>query len=624
MGSPARPPQKNRPMQGIPAVFQDVMLHPHAHQANQPGTSLPVIVFIAGWWLLDALMVMATSDADLAAALLPEGWPAVKRALVAVLVGWLGSNLLRNLHGPARDAADPAAWPDVPEFQDASCALQDREEYFRAVVDNSLDLVTIIDQQGTILFCSPSSMRVLGFDRRELLGKCIFDLVYPEDEEAARLVVATGFDNPGSRNSLTLRFMNRDREILQIESIGQSFINSSGVRQAVINSRDITERQRTSDQLQHAQKLQSLGQLTGGIAHDFNNLLTVIVGNLQLIEHACAGTEQASQAQGALQAAFRGAELTRRMLSYARRQPLDPCSVDVRGLLGNMDTFLRRSLGSLMQIRITCDEDAWLAHVDPTQLESVILNLAINARDASDSQGKIDIRVENCQVTRGMLPDDCSARPGDFLHITIADDGAGMEADTLRRAIEPFFTTKPEGLGSGLGLSMVYGFMQQSGGFLRVDSLADVGTTVHLFIPRAYGPPCTADGRYDEAIPRGCETVLVVDDTDDVVRAAASMLESLGYEVITAGSGGEALRILEGTSVHLLFTDVRMPGMSGVDLARQVQRLYPATQTVVTSGFSDEWNPQSPGAASQFPFLPKPYTQQALAACVRKTLDRQP
>jgi PAS domain S-box-containing protein len=378
-------------------------------------------------------------------------------------------------------------------------------------------------------------------------------------------------------------------------------------------------RHHAQEQLAHAQRLEAVGQLTGGIAHDFNNLLTVISGNLQLLEAELAGDADASDTIArALRAVGRGAELTRKLLAFARRQRLSPRAVDPQRLLADLGAMLERTLGEPIRLHVACADDVPPAYADPAQLEAALINLALNARDAMPRGGRLEIGAN----ARTIAQDDAGdVPPGRYVAFTVVDTGLGMAPDVLARAFEPFFTTKETGKGSGLGLPMVWGFVRQSGGKLAVDSRLGYGTRIDLMLPVAPDAASTATATTSNAQLRGDETVLVVEDEPEVRAIATKFLASLGYRVHAARDADEALHLLRATpDVRLLFSDVMLgAGATGVELAQAALAEHPALAVLLTSG--DE-RASADDAAGAFALLRKPYRIEELARAVREALER--
>jgi signal transduction histidine kinase/CheY-like chemotaxis protein len=369
-------------------------------------------------------------------------------------------------------------------------------------------------------------------------------------------------------------------------------------------------------QLHEAQKLETLGQLTGGVAHDFNNLLTPIIGSLDLLRRRIPPDDKAHrQIDLALQAASRAATLVQRLLAFARRQDLQPRSVDIGALLRGMQELIQRSVGPMVELELDCPAELPPAKIDPNQLELAVLNLALNARDAMAGGGRLRISLRAETIgNAGLLA------PGRYLCLAIGDTGVGMDAATLAHAVEPFFSTKGVGRGTGLGLSMVHGLAAQLGGVLHLASEPGKGTTAEIWLPVAVEPAQTENGEpRGMAAPPRPATILLVDDEDIVRRATADMLTDIGYGVVEAESGAEALRLLrEGSGFDLLVSDYLMPGMNGVELIHQASTLAPSLPGLLISGYSTI----AEGPGSELPRLVKPFRQVDLAQTVAQLLTR--
>ena len=385
------------------------------------------------------------------------------------------------------------------------------------------------------------------------------------------------------------------------------------------------ERQRAAiddlnQKLTQSQKMEAMGQLTGGVAHDFNNLLTVILGNAEhLAEKLAAHQELHKFAEGIMTAAERGAELTKSLLAFARKQPLMPKDIDISQQILGMEQLLRRTLGEHIECKFLLDRDLWLARVDPGQLASALLNLVLNARDAMPEGGNLTVEVRNASLDKAYAELNEEVRPGDYIMVAVTDTGSGMSPEVASRAFEPFFTTKEVGKGTGLGLSMVYGFAQQSGGSMKISSEPGHGTVVKLFFPRIGEPYVNDAPSVDQNVTlAGSETVLVVEDNDMVRSYVEKELKELGYRVIVTRNGPEALEVLRRSGeIHLLFTDVVMPDMFGPELAKQASRLRPELKVLFTSGYTE--HPVKP-LEGETRILKKPYRRRDLALMLRSVL----
>jgi PAS domain S-box-containing protein len=384
---------------------------------------------------------------------------------------------------------------------------------------------------------------------------------------------------------------------------------------------EIAERRATEAALIQAQRFEAVGQLTGGVAHDFNNLLTAVVGNLQLLRPRQTDPRTLRQVDAALQAAQRGGELTRQLLAYARKQRLEPRPVDANAIVSGMEQLMRRSLGRLVCIETRMEPQPWPALSDPAQLESVLLNLAINARDAMPGGGHLRITTRNVVAGDETLPPELPR--GDYVLLSVVDEGSGMPPEVAAKAFEPFFTTKEIGKGSGLGLAQVQGVVRQFGGTVRLRSAVGAGTTVEVFLPRAKEPVRQVeeeDGTTVQAPVAGTR-VLVVDDEEDVRAVAVTFLQEAGYAVREAASGLDALRELEDGPVELMLVDYAMAGMSGTEFVRLARLRWPDLPAVYITGNADPLG--TGGANPEDRVLAKPYSQDMLLAAVRETLERR-
>ena len=382
------------------------------------------------------------------------------------------------------------------------------------------------------------------------------------------------------------------------------------------------------EKLTRTKRLMAVGELTGGIAHDFNNLLTVILGSAEILgTRLPEGSEDADLARMIRQAAEQGAALTHRLLAFARRQPLSPRRVDVDDMIRSMISLLHRTLGDAIEIELVSAPGLWPVTIDPVQLESAVLNLAINARDAMPDGGRLTIELSNAQLAEPYADWTEDVTPGAYVLVAVSDNGKGMAPEVVQRAFEPFFTTKEPGQGSGLGLSMVYGFVRQSRGYVRLYSEPGHGTTVKLYLPRADQQPDSPEPPAEDPVradhPAAAQRVLVVEDDDLVRDHATRLLENMGLHVTTAPNAPAALALVrDGLEFDLLFTDLVMPGgMNGHDLARAVRAIHPGVAVLFTSGYADVAVIRASQIAADMLFLSKPYRRKDLARKVREALE---
>jgi PAS domain S-box-containing protein len=390
---------------------------------------------------------------------------------------------------------------------------------------------------------------------------------------------------------------------------------------------DVTERRRLEQQLVQAQKMDAIGKLTGGIAHDFNNMLTVVIGSLDRLRRMPKNDAAAQKRiEMALEGATRCSDLTRQLLAFARRQPLEPRAVDLNSLVLGVADMVRRVLGESIELDIETGVGLWKALTDPTQIESALLNLVVNGRDAMPDGGRLSVATRNVTIGERDAAAADGLAPGEYVMLSVADTGAGIPPEFRDRVFEPFFTTKPAGQGTGLGLSIIYGFVKQSGGHIRLDSEVDRGTTFSIYLPRAQGAEAEPRVRLGDegGVPRAREgeIIMAVEDDDSVRQIAVDALTELGYSVIEAPNGPAALELLSRSNrVDLLFTDFAMPGgLNGRDLAAAAQSRRPEIKVLLTSAYTDRLFTD---AATKLPmrFLTKPYRERELAQAVRGVLD---
>jgi PAS domain S-box-containing protein len=478
--------------------------------------------------------------------------------------------------------------------------------------------------RGTIRFANRAFAAMRQMTVAEVRGTPIADLCPPEERERlARLIAAA--DRTG-HVGFESRHLRKDGTTFPVQMDMTSVRGPDGtVAYRIASVLDITERKKTEDALRQAQKMEAVGNVAGGMAHDFNNLLGIIIANLDFAAPLVAQNREAKEMiDVALDASLRGAELTRRLLAFARCQPLRPVRVQPNELVSGMARLLGRVLGANIEVALDLAPDLWPVVVDPAQLEASIANLATNSRDAMPKGGKLTIVTANRTLDADDAMPDREVAPGDYVLIEVTDSGSGMTPEVMKKIFEPFFTTKEVGKGTGLGLSMVFGFAKQSGGHVSVYSEPGIGTTFRLYLPRAplEAAAAAAPAAIAPAESRG-ETVLVVEDNVGLRRVVMRQLAGLGYRVIEAESAQAALSVLEAGPVQLLFSDVVMPGdMDGFELARRTLQRWPATKVLLTSGFpGGKVNSDFGPLAASIRLLDKPYRKEDLARAVRDVLD---
>jgi len=512
--------------------------------------------------------------------------------------------------------------------------LRRSSAFLNLIIDNIPAMVAVKDAEDLrFVFGNRAGDDITGYPASEVLGRSDFDLFPPEQAEAFvafdREVLAGGKPQVMPEEEIDTRY--RGRRVLR--TIKMPVLDASGQPQYLIAmSEDITERKQaeaalheSEAQLRQALKMEAIGNLTGGLAHDFNNLLSIIIGNLDLLRERLAGDGESDDLAGqALSAALRGADLTRRLLAFARRQPLQPRMIDVNKLVSDITMLLSRTLGGNIDIQHRLGDAVWPVVADPAQLESSIINIVTNARDAMPGGGSLMVATSNRQLDEDYAALHAELAAGEYSLIEISDTGTGMPPETMSRIFEPFFTTKSEGRGTGLGLSMVFGFMKQSGGHINVYSEVGVGTTFRLYLPRAMTAADAPERQPRPVAPRsGGETILAVEDNPGLRDLVVRQITQLGYRCLEASDGATALKILETQHVDLVFTDVSMPGgISGYDLGREAQLRWPRMRVLLTSGFpEDRLNGGAP-PPGDIRLLSKPYRKDDLARTLREALDQ--
>lgn len=503
------------------------------------------------------------------------------------------------------------------------------DERFQLIAKATNDVVWDWDIPNGTLWWNDGIRTLFGYEPESIEPRINFwtDHIHPDD--LARITSSVHAALAGTASTWTgeYRFMHADGRALTVIDRGFLIRDGNGRTVRMIGSMlDISERLLLDAQLRQSQKLEAVGYLTGGVAHDFNNLLTVILGNAMLLQEQLAGNERLQSLATMIEsAAQRGAELTQRMLAFSRRQALDPQVIDVNALVGGMEAMFRRTLPEDIELQLRCDPDTWATEVDPGQLEVALLNLVVNARDAMPGGGHLVISIGNAHLdadaTRGLA----GVAPGDYVRLTVTDTGSGIAPELLHRVFDPFFTTKEVGKGSGLGLSMVYGFVKQSNGHIHLGSEPGRGTTVTLYLPRSAATPAALESPRSgdwPGMPRGTEHLLVVEDNELVRLHVVEQLRGLGYRVTHANCGEQALeKLQEIGEVALLFTDVVMPGMSGRELAEQVAKLRPGVKIIFTSGYTQDTMVHNGRLEAGVHLLSKPYRPQQLARRIREVLD---
>ena len=510
---------------------------------------------------------------------------------------------------------------DLTESRRAQAALTQEIEERERIFQTSQDLILVTDTKGTFVQVSPSSVTILGIKPEEMIGHSAMEFIHPEDLESTREEMRSARRGHLMRNFET-RYMHRDGHAVSLFWMGAW---SEPVRRHFFVGRDLTEKQAAEAQFRQAQKMDAIGQLTGGVAHDFNNILTVITGTIGILADAVTDDPQLSAIAKMIDdAAERGASLTKHLLAFARKQPLQPREIDVNTLTLETIKLLRPTLGEQIQINPQLAEDAWPALVDPNQLTTAILNLSLNARDAMPGGGKLVVETSNVHLDESYTAMNSDVAAGNYVMVAVSDTGTGISPANLERVFDPFFTTKEVGKGTGLGLSMVFGFVKQSNGHIKIYSEVGHGTTVKIYLPRATGVSDTpVESLASRSIAGGHETVLVVEDDNLVRRYVVTQIQSLGYKTFEASRASEALDIIDGPShIDLLFTDVIMPGaMNGRQLVDAALARRPGLKTLFTSGYTENAIVHHGRLDTGVLLLAKPYRKSDLARMIRHALD---
>jgi two-component system cell cycle sensor histidine kinase/response regulator CckA len=514
-----------------------------------------------------------------------------------------------------QDAAEKRAEKAIRE-------LRASEERYRSLVDNLGDIVYATDAEGRFTYVSSAAAR-FGFAPEDVIGKAIFEFVHPED--AAILFASWADALSGKPVSFTARMIDGAGKVRFVRVTGRAILDDGVVVGSEGVMADLTHQHETEEQLRSVQKMEAIGRLAGGVAHDFNNLLLVIgaytdlaAEELPVDSAALVDLDEVRKATG------RATALTRQLLAFSRKQVLRPEVLDVNALLAGLQKVLARLLGEDVELLFSPAPRLGATKADVGQIEQVLLNLAINARDAMPSGGRLRIETRNAEIDAQLASRHVGLEPGSYVQIAVEDNGAGMDEATAARVFEPFFSTKPAGKGTGLGLAMAYGIVNQSGGHITVHSRIGQGTRFDIFLPRTSDTPSGELRALASRKPRtGRETILLVEDEEAVRKLTQRMLIAAGYTVLTASNGPEALqRCAEARAeIKLLLTDVVMPGMNGRELADRLRNLCPHIRVLYMSGYSHDVIAERGAVAPDTRLVEKPFSSEALLRHVRDVLD---
>jgi PAS domain S-box-containing protein len=521
---------------------------------------------------------------------------------------------------------------DVTDRKRAKEALWESEERYHELFENANDIIYTHDLAGNFTTINKAAEWVTGHTRDEALKMNIDSILAPEYVDVARQMLSRKVQE-GGQTRYELEIVCKDGRRVPVE-INTRIIYKGGKAVGVQGiARDITERKRSEEerdllqsQLQQAMKMEAVGRLAGGVAHDFNNLLTAIIGNVSLALMKLSPSDPAAGLLAeANKAAERAATLTQQLLAFSRKQIIEPKVLDLNILIANLSKMLVRLIGENIDLNMVLGEDLGLVKVDPGQFEQILVNLAVNARDAMPEGGKLLIETANVDLDDVYCARHPYVRPGRFVMLAVSDTGHGMSEEVKKQIFEPFFTTKPKGTGTGLGLATIYGVVKQSDGSIEVYSEVGKGTTFKIYLPRVEGEAArTRESDLPMELLEGSETVLLVEDEEIVRNLCVRILERLGYRVMQAGNGDEAIGLAMGYGerIDLLMTDVVMPGMHGRELAIRLTRIHPETRVLFTSGYTDNAIVHHGVLDEGVSFIGKPYSPSALARKVRDVLDK--
>jgi PAS domain S-box-containing protein len=507
---------------------------------------------------------------------------------------------------------------DITERLKARTALSESENQFRLLVGNVTDYALyMLDPEGRITNWNLGGQRIKGYLPDEIIGQHFSRFYTPADRENGKPARALQIAREKGRYEEEGLRVRKDGTFFWASVVIDPVRNDAGelIGFAKI-TRDITERRETQQklermqaQLAESQKMDALGQLTGGVAHDFNNLLMAVSGNVRLIKRFITDARAVKAAEAIEASVQRGASLTRQLLTFARRQQVNPVLIDVRDTLSSVQDVLNTGLGSLVSLDIAIPDGIWPVLADPTEFETAIVNLVLNARDAMPDGGAVRISARNRQLKD-------REHPGEYVCITVSDNGVGIPDDVIAKVFDPFFTTKSVGKGTGLGLSQVHGFTSQAGGFVTIKSRLNEGTEVAVCLPRGEGPSAM---REVQALAAGAGTVLLVEDNPDVASSSTLLLEELGYRVKWVSDAEAAIHEIEKDGIDVVFSDIVMPGrMDGLGLARHLKQSHPAIPIVLASGYSDA----ARKSGAEFPIIHKPYELHELSKALEQARAR--
>lgn len=537
--------------------------------------------------------------------------------LVEMTLGWFASAgaiywFLNRMHAIAR-----------AETESRLAAIKESETRFQAIIENAADVVSIVDPNGVLRYISPAVTRTLGCEPRQLQGKSFFEIMNPGDAPVARVLFREVSGQEGEVRSDEIRFRHQDGSWKSMHVTAKNLQHVRGVEAIVVHARDITAQKALETELRQSQRMETVGQLAGGVPHDFNNLLTVIRGRTDfLAEGKNLDASQREDVDEIRLAAERAASLTRQLLAFSRKQLLLPRVLDLNAVITNTERMLKRLIGEDILVQMVLNDGLGHINADSGQLEQVLLNLCLNARDAMPNGGVLRIKTANVRAAESGVQAKIEGQ--DLVMLCVSDTGDGMDEHTREHLFEPFFTTKPEGKGTGLGLSTVYGIIQQSGAAVTVHTAPGQGTTFRIYFPRteaALSAPSTAPTRKE-----GSERLLLVEDDRAVRELAGRIFRDRGYQVTVTAGAGEALRAFAAApdAIDMVVTDLVMPGMNGRELVQALHQIRPGLKALFISGYTEDEIVRRGLHDAGIAFLHKPFTADVLVDNVRSLLDAKP
>jgi len=522
---------------------------------------------------------------------------------------------------------------DITAQHQAQAKLAESEAKHMSMVANISDVIGIIGVDGFMIYKSPNIEKWFGWKPQDLIGTDGWLTVHPDDLERIQKEFYTVLEKDKSVTTVEYRYKCKDGHYTWIELTATNLINAPLIGGLLLNYHDITERkqaeiekEKLENQLRQAQKMEAVGRLAGGVAHDFNNMLGVILGHADmLLEQIDTDQPFHTDLTEIRNAGMRSADLTRQLLAFARKQTVAPKVIDLNKTVTGMTTMLKRLIGENIDLAWIPDDKLWSVKIDPSQIDQILANLCVNARDAIADVGKVTIETSNTALDTAYCETHTGFMPGEYVLLAVSDNGCGMDSETLDNAFEPFFTTKKSNKGTGLGLATVYGVVKQNQGFINIYSEPSQGTTIKIYLPRHFAKTAETEERKPQAAARGSETILLVEDEPAILRMTTMMLEREGYTVVAAGTPGEAIELahIHSGEIHLLMTDVVMPEMNGRDLVRNILSHYPNLKRLFMSGYTANVIAHHGVLDEGVNFIQKPFSKGDLAAKVREALERE-